>query len=985
VPRPLAPLVGRAAEWSALRTVLDDARDGTACALVLGGDAGIGKTRMLAELLDDAERRGMRCLIGHCVDLGETPPPYLPFAEAFGRLALEDPEHADVLVAAHPAIGRLLPGRHATDVDDRVARGELFESVRSALAELAADRPVLLVIEDVHWADRATRDLIAFLMARLTTERVALVVSYRRDDLHRRHPLRPALAEWARLPSVRTIVLDALSADAVRTLVRRSQTVPISDADLARIVDRADGNPFFAEELAEAAEQYADRGQLPWQLTDLLLVRLDRLGGDARRVVRVAAVGGRRVSHELLAAVVDLPGDRLDDALREALDAHILQLTPSGRGYTFRHALLAEAAYDDVLPGERVRLHAAYAAALAARDDHSWAELARHARASRDYATAYAASVRAGDDAMSLAAPQEALQHYEAALELACRTDTAPADPSGLVLAAVEAADAAGRAMRGRTIATDVLDSLPADAPAETRATLLFALVRASLGEEIDEQTYERSAEALRLLPEQPPTVLRARVLAQHARVAYNVEDEVAGEQFAREAIEVGRAVGDDVSVSDAHTTLAVIERRSGDADEAVRLLITSAEHARAAGDVGSELRSLFSVGSLHEEFGRIADARALYAEGSRRARESGRPWLLFGMHARASEALACYQLGDWDEALRIVDVTGENVPSLAEAMLRSTGLRVLAGRGDIAVLGELPRLRKHWGREGRVALNTGLAALECYERTGEIPAALALIDDLVDLLGAIWFDPWFLGRIHLSAAGIAVLATAVPQAGETRRAEIVRLGTGLLDQGRTSAAHGSPKRRPMGIEGQAWVARLEAEHARLRWLAGVDAPGEDEHVALWQRAAGAFEGVSVVERARSRARLAAVLRAAGRISEAAEQADLARPVARALGAQPLLDELRALGTTARPESRDADSGLGALTDREREVLALVTEGRTNRQIAGRLYISEKTVSVHVSNVLAKLGVRSRTEAAALSRREAEAAPADAAAVDATS
>ncbi|HEY2166785.1 MAG TPA: AAA family ATPase, partial [Jatrophihabitantaceae bacterium] len=327
MPRSTTPLVGRAAELATVLTAVDHAAAGEASVIVLDGDAGVGKTRLLAELLDEASRRDVLILIGHCVDLGDAPPPYLPFKEAFGRLAADRPELVEQMLSAHSEIARLLPrhGPSERGTEARVDRGELFESVLGSLEIAARDQPLLVIIEDVHWADQATRDLLGFLFTRFERQPITMLVSFRSDDLHRRHPLRPTLAQWARLAAVGRLHLDPLGNDDVRRLVRALGPKPIAEADMRRIVTRADGNAFFAEELVAATESCPDAGQLPWQLADLLLVRLDRLSPEAREIVRVAAVGGRRISHDMLAAVVDLTPSAVDDALRDAVDAHILQ------------------------------------------------------------------------------------------------------------------------------------------------------------------------------------------------------------------------------------------------------------------------------------------------------------------------------------------------------------------------------------------------------------------------------------------------------------------------------------------------------------------------------------------------------------------------------------------------------------------------------------------------------------------------------------
>ncbi len=769
--------------------------------MIVGGDAGVGKTRLLSEWLATATGDGALCLIGHCVDLGDTPPPYLPFTEAFTRLIAERPDAGEKLLSSFPALARLLPGR-AAEHQFPVERGELFDSVLAGLTSLAADGPVALVVEDVHWADQATRDLLGFLFTRMDGARIALVVTYRSDDLHRRHPLRRTLAEWSRLLTVTRLQLDPLEAEDVRALVRSVHGVGMADKEIDSIVSRADGNAFFAEELVNAAEQCADARQLPWHLADLLLVRLDRLSDDARHVVRVAAVGGRRVTHDMLEAVADLPGSRLDEALRDAIDAHVLQLTTSGRGYVFRHALLAEAIYDDLLPGERVRLHATYAAVLSARPDRRAAELARHARASHDLPTAYSASVAAGHEAMALAAPQEALQHYETALELAPQVPEAPEDRSELILAAVEAADAAGHTQRGLKLARRALAELPADAEPERRATLLLAVVIAALGNEIDDEVMALTSEALHLVPAEPPTAFRARLLAVHARVALIMGQEVDAERTAREALSVSEEVGCRNSATDARTTLAQLARRTVDPSEAARLIGTVVEQARASGDSASELRSRFSLASLWHEQCELAKAQDAFELNRVRAVELGRTWDAFGLHSRAMTATLQYLRGDWDGALRTLDTSNQQPTMMADAVLRSTAMTVRAERGEVEVLPVVDELRPYWRREGRIALYSALGALEIYRQQGEAAPALALIDDLVDALGALWLDPWFLARIQISAMGIAVLARGRgPSAGIAARAagRRRRPPAGRWPPQRRQGASARPRPRPRG------------------------------------------------------------------------------------------------------------------------------------------------------------------------------------------
>ena len=443
-------MIGRDAELTEISSVLGIAADGISGSVLLAGDAGVGKTRMLITLRDQALADGWTVLAGHCLDFGESALPYLPFSEVMGRLATANPELVDQVVTTHPSLGRLLPGRRTLAAADgeshATERGQLFEAMHHLLESAA---PVLLVIEDLHWADQSTRDLLGFLFTRPFTNRVALIGSYRSDDLHRRHPLRRQLAEWSRLRELTRVELAPLPEASVRQLVAELAAEPIDPTEVSDIVDRADGNAFFVEELVASG----GGRWLPGSLADVLLVRLDHLDDNARQVVRIASVAGRRVSHQQLEAAAGLTPDDLEAACRQAVERNVLVARDGD--YAFRHALLAEAVYDDLLPGERVRLHQRYAAALAdASARGTAAELARHARKAHDLDTALTAGIRAGQEALAVGGPSEAAQHFEQALELADpeRTARLDVDLSRLALNASEALWSSGDTHRAAAV-----------------------------------------------------------------------------------------------------------------------------------------------------------------------------------------------------------------------------------------------------------------------------------------------------------------------------------------------------------------------------------------------------------------------------------------------------------------------------------------------------------------------------------------------------
>jgi DNA-binding CsgD family transcriptional regulator/tetratricopeptide (TPR) repeat protein len=972
------PLVGRVEELAQLADLVGvgDVANG---AVLLGGDAGAGKSRLVAELSTRVAREGWRVLVGHCLDFGAGSPPYLPFSEALGRLADEDLLIADALVDAHPAIAGLLPAHRlltdSGDTPEPTGRAALYDAVHGALTRLSHDSPLLLIVEDVHWADQSTRDLLRFLFTRQFSSPIAILATYRSDDLHRRHPLRAALAEWVRLPTVTRLQLGPLSDAEARRLVRALHAESMPEPELAHILARAEGNPFFIEELVAAAE--VSGGMLPTDLADLLLVRLEQIGDDGRLAVRAASVAGRRVSHTLLAHGTDLDDAALDIALRAAVEANIL-VSVGADGYAFRHALLAEAIYQDLLPGERVRLHAAYAEALAThRAEGTAAELSRHARASHDLVTAARASVEAGDEAMAVGGPEEATHHYELALELLADPhvaagvgddDTQPdyIDRIGVVVRASNAAAAAGHLARSVALAEGQLRLLPDGAPVRDRVRLIHAAVITALVMDNKLDVLSMTTEAVRLMADEPPSTLRAHVLNVHARAnADRARDDEAA-RWAGEALQIARDLNLASVATDATILLAKLDERSGDPASAEAAITTAVEEARAAGEAHAELRGLYVLASLHYGQGRLAESLAVFEQAARRANALGRQWAPYGLDSLVFGAIAAYVGGDWPLAERMTDLTGQSPPELAEALLSSVALEIAAGRGEVAALAAMPRMRTRWQLDGLVAITSGAAAIELYGRSGDLAMAETIHADVVETVGALWQRPAFLARVRLAALLLGHLATAAGSASATDRDALMRRGDELA----TAALSVAAGARHPGPESVAWAERVAAERARLGWLAGVETDAEDSLVAAWRRSVTTFEAFGHVhETARSRARLAGVLSAAGRTAEAKIEADLARTAATALGAQPLLDELQLLSGSSPSASRTTARDSESLTTREHEVLTLVATGRSNREIAQQLFISAKTVSVHISNVMAKLDASSRTEAVAIARR----------------
>lgn len=967
-PFPVAdrPLVGRMSE---LEDLVGRATGGTSSVVLLGGDAGVGKTRLLTELTTTAHDSGVRVLLGRCLDLGESGSPYLPLSEMFDRLQTQEPEIVHELAQARPPLGAVLPAGLGSD---QVDPGAFFEAVHDALTHLGETQPLLVVVEDAHWADRSTRELLTFLLSRQIPESVTIVISYRADDLHRRHPLRRHLAEWSRLPAVSRLALAPLGDTDMRGLLAGLR--PELGAAADTIVARADGNPFFAEELL-AAHDLGDGG-LPEDLADLLLLRVDALGDGPRTAVRALSAGLQCSGHALLTSVTDLDPDALDHALRAALDARVL--TISEGGYAFRHALLGEAVYDDLLPGERVRIHRQFVEALQHREfSGGTAALAHHARAAGIRDVAVAAAIRAGDEAMAAAGPADAAALYQDALTLLAENPDVELSPEltpfEITLRAAAALIAASDPYR----ALDLLDELSTDdLDAERHGRLAIRIAEARLLIDYPESLVP-SLEAA-IARQDRSSEVYAVLQAKLARARFSDDDFDGASEAADEASRLARELGLPSVAADALTTLARLDDFAGHGDRSLRRLDQVIADAAASHDIEAELRGRHQRHRVRARLDDHLGARDEAVAVVRRAVQLGAETTPFAVDARMLAAQFAVMTGDWPLADEMLDLRGLRLPeSPLTAVMRSVGMGLAAARGQdetvlaglAAVTAPLPgtadsparSVRSMLTREMMVGVQGGAAAIDVLGRQGQVEQMLTVHDEVVSTIQEIWVMSHFDARIRISAIVIGHLASARLAGGppSERVAELAEVAE--------TVAHTRRDESVLGLESRAWLARARAERARHDW-GGAGAPGEEVLDLLRTAVHLMVEARSPYEEAWTRIRLAEALAGAGDQAGARDQVQVAREIGLRLGSSPLLDRVGRRGTA--PVAPAASSTRPELTPREREVLVLVARGRTNGEIAKALFISAKTASVHVSNILAKLGVGSRTEAAAMATRE---------------
>lgn len=944
-------MVGREVELAIVRGFFDQVVEGVPIAVLVEGEAGIGKSRLLREFGAEVANRA-DVHVGWCLDLGASRTPFGPLTGILRSIVarMGADRVRDELGVGVEALGMLLPELNPTE-RSQTSPDRLRDAIASLIEAAAELAPQVLVVEDLHWADESTLALLSFLLRTLARGRILLVLTCRTDDVRRGDAVSRFIGESTRARLLERVAVERLATASVRQLVEAITGEPLSDTALERIQERAEGVPFFVEEIAGCSA-----GPLPGSLRDLLLARFDRLGDDARRVVQVVSGAERPLTHPLVTQLAGLPEARLDEAIREATLSGILVVVDDD--YRFRHALLREAVHDDLLPGERARLHRAYAETLeencTGTDTGDPAALAYHWQLAQDDRRALAAAVTAMLDAKARFAFASAARFGELALDLWIRVPDAASvvevERFELLRTLGSVLRNAGDGERALAVVNVALDEVdPETVDPRTHARLLRdkAYYLMNLGREGSIPLLQQALAALDGRVDDDR--LRASILNQLASrymIAGRLDEAIT---LAVEAGDRAERAGSDDEASIAANVRGGARAHLGDLEAGHREYALALQLAKGT---NAEMRYRVNYSDLLGLLGRYRDAVQVAEDGLAPARAFGVERTT-GALMTQNMAVPLLEMGEIDR------VEGMLARELSQRTLRishmystMTRVRVLSWRGRHEQAAEIVR---EWHPS--------------FEETGHVERQ-------------IWYDEVMM-RVAV-AEGRNDHARALAEV----RAMLADDGPVFLHQRRLLLEAGwmIAELRASGVDVGEAVGEVRAAWSAQptqllddTWWSILDALLSPSIPAL-RAAVDLADGddVPVTVRVTTRLELARLLVDAGERTEAAAVLAHALAEAERLGHVPLTQAVGAFsvaaGLAAASDSSRAVAESDPLTAREGQVLALIAEGLSNRQIGERLFISAKTVSVHVSAVLRKLGVSTRTEAAVLQQKSAFAA-----------
>jgi DNA-binding CsgD family transcriptional regulator len=950
--------VGRRAELATFEQAIADAANGLPSVVLVGGEAGIGKTTIVSEA---ASRADVGWYLGRSTHIGGDTIPLAPLADLLRQVRRSKPDLLTDMPPHAPFRPWFASGTATAELTG-LRQGELFVAVLEIISRLAADEVTLIGFEDLHWADTVTWQLFEYLARNLIDERVVLIGTYRSNEVGASPSQRRRLAELSRLPAARLIHLEGLDRGEVNAWIKAFTGTPPPTALVDQVVARGQGNPFFTRELVAA---HLAGETIPLVLSDLITAEIAGLhDNNARHVLGAVATIGRETSHELLAAIVDLNGPEVEAAVRTVIDARLLLI--ENDAYRFRHPLLSEVVYADLLPPQRLRLHHRIAETLQQqpadvlhRADRA-GELAFHLDRSGDIDSAFLALLAAADAAQAVA-PGAAFGHLERAFELWDAVGEHPSATSR-VERLWQAAELATSTVGNKRAAELARAALAIGPPPLGESWGHERLGRYLWSSGQLEESYVEFGRAFEFLSGDEGAeaaavfagVGQAELMAGH----YTTAERWCAKVFSL----VPTPVDNRAAWVMARRVLGIVRSSQGDPDEAVELCQESVAASQDA--QGRALATLYLCVALMDA-GRyqaaINTALDAVADGHLTGLDQG-----FGCYLDSLAAEALTRLGRWAEAATVTGRhPGANTLPVGLLQLARAQATLAARRG-----------------ETDRALSQ-LAEADAQPVDGWHQSVLAATEADVHLVLGNWekaalaaergWESTHAASVLWAArfARFSIEATVERTLDALARHDPIDLpATIALLQERVDTIRSFAKRAPHGLQRDT-SAHVAHAAACLTRLTVSNADAWAEAVACWTELGDQWAIAT------ARLREAEAAASEGLADRAATSLRDTHSIASNLGAAPLLADIDAVSRRTRVSvdaptrvvlDRNSSERLG-LTAREAEVLTLVAAGRTNRQIGETLFVSDKTASVHVSNILRKLGVSSRVDAAAVAQR----------------
>jgi ATP/maltotriose-dependent transcriptional regulator MalT len=971
--RTLAPqMIGRDQQLHDLGHAFDLARRGEGRVVFIAGEAGGGKTRLLREFLSRAQAASAPAIFeGYCYD-EEPAVPYGPFIDALRRMV-----RSEGVAAFSERVGpwlsdlsKLLPelassaAQQLNDLDGQMQKRRLFEAIYQCIRPQQPGECRILALEDVHWSDQTSQELLRYLARAIDRDAVLVLCTYRRDEIHRRHPFTQLVAHLTRERLYNEVHLPPLSQVDVAALMGSMVDRPLSSEFINALYQRTEGNPFFIEEIIKSlldtqrldllnasSQPGSDLGgyAVPHSIKASILSSTQDLDEQTTMVLNYAAVVGRRFSFETLLQLTHLSEAELLPVLERLVTLRLIDEDDAGFGdeYRFRHELIREAIYDDLLGRERRMKHREVLAVLEAQSAEQTipiSQLAYHSLQARESPKASLYAHRAADEAARMYAYREALTQYETALELLDSADDV--QRADLLYKLGETAMPLGDPRAAAGYWREAQELYRQLGNPHRLADTYRRLGRIAWDQGDRATAFSDTQTAISLIEDKDPSQALVMAYSALSQLHMLAGQPTASIEWGSQAIDLARTLGEEALTAHSMNNIGVSLVELGDVAEGIALLEQSLELAKQAGLVADVIRAHHNLGGQLIRLGEIARGAVILREGLAYSEQMG--WTNENMIIPQLSWVEL-ELGNWQAAQTMLNGLFQRrnygLGALPlHTVVTQCQLWIRQGRLDEArdLLEPLVQANR---LEEKVALGAWTVLAQLYKLTQQESAAIQALDRAL----AIWQKLGSGCEEGLQIAAVISLYTWTAQADKLQS---------IIDAVR---ANPEPSSDPVAVAVRTTVEGIIAL-SEQRWR---DAAAYFAQAVIKCQALGFVYQAACAQQHLAEAYLRSA-EAATHTEAISAALHAAHDTFERLGARLDLAAVEALirqHNLRRP--KPASGRTLELTPRETQVIALLARGLSNRAIAEELVISPKTAEIHVSNILGKLALSSRAQVAA--------------------